>query len=101
MTKDQKDKAQTAIRVTQSMLQHIMSGQYELARDLREQRQCVDWQLCLLLCGLLPTLPQDVRAQVQACYDLREQVWSTEYMNAYHAAQKEASPSCLAASDSL
>ena len=101
MTKGQKQWATTSIHVVQEGLQTIVNGQHESAHLLDKRRQYADWELCYLLRELIPTLPQTVREQVQACYDLREQVWSAEYAKDYYDAQEKASPSCLAAADSL
>jgi hypothetical protein len=101
MTNDQKQHARICAEIAQEKLQQIVSGHYPYAQALHERRECVDRHICYLLSGLISTLPKDVRTQVQACYDLREQVWSKEYMSNYYDAQKEASPLCLAASDSL
>jgi hypothetical protein len=101
MTNEQKQHATISIEVVQEQLQAIVSGQHERAQMLEKRRQYVDWQVCYLLAHLIPTLPRSIRAQVQACYDLREQAWSEEYAQAYYDAQKEASPTGLTAQDSL
>jgi hypothetical protein len=101
MTKDQKHYAHIATQVAQEQLQRIANGQYKYAQALHERRHCVDRHICYLLDHLISTLPKEVRAEVQACYNLREQVWSEEYMTSYYAEQEKASPSCLQASDSL
>jgi hypothetical protein len=56
--------------------------------------------VCWLFNKLIPMLPNNLQVDLQACYDLREQVWSENYENGYHAQQKT-SPSCLQALDSF
>lgn len=68
---------------------------------LEARRRMADWCLKEVLKAILPALPKYVRVIVQSCLDLREHIWSVEYMNAYFEAQEKASPVCLAASDSL
>ena len=102
MRNDQKRRAQTSIRIAQEELQQIASGcRNERTLDLSERREQADWQMCYLLRNLIETLPQNIGAQVQACSDLRNHLWSEEYRRTYYAAQEKASPSCLQASDSL
>lgn len=98
MTKKQQD-AQVSINVAQDALQRIVDGHSE-AEDLGQRRDCADWELCWLIRALISVLPNDLRAGVQTCSDLREKVWSQDYQNQYYAQQK-ASPSCLPATDSL
>jgi hypothetical protein len=100
MTNEQKKQTQHSIHVAQDALQRIVQGQDPHASKLGDRRDFADWELNYLLRNLIPALPADLRADVQACYDLREQVWSDDYREAYYAQQKT-SPSCLAASDSL
>lgn len=68
---------------------------------LETLRTYADWCLNAILRELLPTLPEDLRVQAQACYDLREHLWSMPYLEAYYQAQQKASSECLPASNSL
>jgi hypothetical protein len=110
MTNEQKEQAQWRIDYEQHELQQLEAGQWpawakRLGRAetplLDQRRMYADWCLKTVLTALLPILPKALRVTVQACFDLRERIWSEEYMNAYYQKQKEASPECLAASDSL
>lgn len=110
MTSDQKEWVQSRLAREQDELQHLEAGQWPVwvthrgrgkTPSLDERRMYADWCLKAILMALLPTLPKALRVTVQACFDLRERIWSIEYMNVYHEAQQKASPECLAASDSL
>jgi hypothetical protein len=111
MTNDRKEWVQWHLALEQRELQQLEAGQWpqwaarpdrpqEIPLDLDLRRTYADWCLKCVLIALLPTLPKALRMAVQACLDLRERMWSMEYMNAYYA-QKKTSPECLAASDSL
>lgn len=110
MTNEQKKWAHVRMTVEQRELQQLEAGQWpEWAKytertgppPLDTRRRCADWCLITVLKALLPTLPAHLRIPVQACLDLRERIWSEEYLNAYYDAQQKTSPACLAASDSL
>jgi hypothetical protein len=110
MTNDQKKWVHWRIVGEQQELQQLEAGQWpEWAKHtertgpptLDVRRKCADWCLKAVLFALLPTLPKALRTTVQACFDLRERIWSTEYMNAYFQAQKETSPRSLQAPDSF
>jgi hypothetical protein len=99
MNKEQRQKAALNIQVTQKSLQEIGAGTYPGVPTLERRRQCADWQLCYMLRDFIPTLPHDLRAQVQACYDAREHQWSSAYAETYYAeqgAQEKARSGCLA-----
>lgn len=110
MTNDQKERAQFTLAYEQHELQQLKAGQWpawanRLGRtetpSLDQRRMYADWCLKAVLTALLPALPKALRVTVQACLDLRERVWSEEYLNNYYQAQQKASPECLAAADSL
>lgn len=99
----EEEKAQTYVELIQKCLTQIKDGNHPYVSsqlNLDDRWSQADWQICSLLKHLIPVLPESLREQVQACYDLREQVWSTEYMNAYYEAQRQAqqktSPESLA-----
>jgi hypothetical protein len=69
---------------------HVCSLPGAASLSLEERRMQADWCLTSVLKALLPTLPKDLRASVQACYDVRERIWSREYLEAYYRAQQEA-----------
>lgn len=94
-----KEDARISIKVTQDALQRIVDGHSD-AENLMQQRDFADWELCWLLRNLIPVLPNDLRAGVQTCCDLREQAWGRNPMDQSHTQQKT-SPVCLAATDSL
>jgi hypothetical protein len=109
MTNDQKERVQWHLALERRELQQLEAGQrppwavrpdrpQEIPLDLNRRCTYAEWCLKRVLIALLPTLPADLRTAVQACLDLREHIWSREYMNAYYA-QKETSPECLAASE--
>jgi hypothetical protein len=99
MTNEQKQRISMSITVARDALQRIVEGEAE-AENLSQRRDRADWEVCWLFNKLIPMLPNDLQASLQACYDLREQVWSEDYRNGYYT-QQETSPSCLQALDSF
>ena len=100
MTNGQKDLIHLSIEQTHDALQRLVEGHDPTAASLSDRRDYACWELNYLLSHLIPSLPSDLQAEVQACYDLREYIWGEEYRHAYSTQQKT-SPECLAASDSL
>jgi hypothetical protein len=99
MNNDEKRQVQSALEVAKENLQKIEAGQdYILATeiDLDERRQKADWQLCWLLHKIIPALPKDLRAEVQACHAANERVWSKEYQERYFLHKKKARSERLA-----
>lgn len=114
MTNEQKQHISRSLADEKQELQQLEAGQWpKWAKwpgrhlpekiSLDERRRYADWCLRAVLYSILPTLPGDLQTEVQACYDLREHIWSEAYRKAYYAAQQQqqASPECLQASDSL
>lgn len=101
MTTVEKAALMAYVRLVQRMLQTLADGQDTDIATLDMRRDRADWQMVHLLREIIPLLPNDLRTEVQACLSLNDHVWSPEYSQAYYRAQKEASPSCLQASDSL
>src|SRR5260370_7493989 len=97
MINEQKKHAQHSIHVAQDALQRIVQGQDPHASKLGDRRDFADWGLNYLLRNLIPALPADLRAGVQAGFDLRGQVWTDDYREPSYA-HKKWCPSCLAAS---
>jgi hypothetical protein len=99
MTNEQKQRISISITVARDALQRMVDGEAE-TENLSQRRDRADWEVCWLFKKLIPVLPNNLQAGLQACYDLREQVWSDDYRDGYFA-QQETSPSCLQASDSF
>src|SRR5258708_29593122 len=83
MTNEQKQDVQWNIRYAQQKLQAIEAGQHADAQTVADRRMYADWQLCRLLHKIAPALPNDLRAEVEACYALRETIWSP--FSSHHA----------------
>lgn len=76
------------------------------SEDLHEKRRQIEWQLVMLLDDLVLALPKAMRQQAQACLEAERRTRNAilaadDARHAQQRAQKEASPSCLPASDSL
>lgn len=102
MDKEQKKLALGTINRKYQELQQLEAGQNPAWRtcpdppSLEERCMYADWNLKEVLRAILPALPKDLREAAQACFDLRNQIWSMEYLVAYRRAKKEASPDSLA-----
>ena len=110
MKSEQKEHVQWVINREFQELQQLEAGQYPAWRkwpdhqlpdapSLDELRMYADWCLHAVLRAITPTLPEDLRKAAQACFGMREQIWSTEYGDAYYQANKKASPKSLATAD--
>ena len=96
MTKEEKAQAQFGITYA---MKHIHTIE-ESAVSEREKAELINVQLLMMLDDVICGLPKALRAQAQACIDVRYHLLSTAIARLYPP-QKEASPECLAASDSL
>jgi hypothetical protein len=102
MTNEQRNSLLFGLEWATTHIQAIDAG----ADDLYKKADRMDVQLLLLLKNVIQALPQDLRQQAQACINVRERVSDAilaridEHLAQWET-QKEASPSCLQASDSL
>ncbi len=96
MTNEQKEDVLWNLAYAQRMLQDIAGGQHPDAQALADRRMFADWKLCRLLHKLVPALPEDLRAEVEACSTLREFVWSPTYAETYYQAKEKTSSESLA-----
>jgi hypothetical protein len=96
-----KEQAQFGINWAKAHIQEIE----ESNTDIGSKIDRVEFQLVLMLYDLVGVLPGAFRSQVQSCLDARDSLRDAYYLanKALDAAiaQKEASPLCLPASDSL
>jgi hypothetical protein len=109
MTPEQKYDVQFGLDWATNHIQAIEQG----PEPFTEQQRLIECQLLLLLHDVVHALPQAMREQAQACIQARERVqhakfaqWKQEddawkARQAARQAQKETSPECLQAVDSL
>ncbi len=109
MTPEQKYDVQFGLDWATKHIQAIEQG----SEPFEEQQRQMEYQLFLLLCDVVHALPQAMREQAQACIQARQRVhdaklaqWeqedaAREAQRVARQAQKETSPECLQAADSL
>jgi len=104
MTNEQKEQVQFGIDYATKKIQAIEAG----SDDLHEKWKLMDRQLLMMLEDMIEALPKALREQAQVCLDTRNRTRDARYaeIDASLAAtlaplEKEASPLCLAAVDSL
>lgn len=102
MQKIQKNSIQTGLNWATKHIQEIEAS----PNDLHWKQERIEWQLVLLLDDVVLALPKAMREQAQACIDANKRIHKTILADidahlAERKAQKEASPQCLQAQDSL
>jgi hypothetical protein len=100
MTNEQKQRVQFGIDYAAKKVQEIETGN----DNLYEKWHQMDRQLLMMLDDVVEALPKAYREQAKACLAVRDRVRDARYAEidaSIAALQKEASPLCLAAVDSL
>lgn len=97
-----KDTVQHALNWATTHIQEIETG----TNDLHWKEDRIAWQLLMLLDDVVLALPNAMREQAQACIEAHKRIRETilaeiDARIAERNAQKEASPTSLAAVDSL
>ena len=104
MTSTQKAVMTGCVRAIQRELQALANEPTTTYEQMKERRERADWQMVHLLRTLAEVLPNDLRAEVEACVGINDHLWSADYSQACFRAiraHKEASSLCLAAVNSL
>ena len=78
------------LRLAQQDLEQIANGNDPSAQMIEDRWQKTDQTLCRLFIQSVSLLPPDVQEVARTCIQLRETIWSMEYLDDYHQAENDA-----------